>query len=408
MANASPTDIYIALMGVTGVGKSAFISRCTSQTVVIGDGLQSCTSRVQTYSFAYSPSVTVHLVDTPGFDDTNRKDSDVLREISGWLSESYTHKVLLSGILYLHRISDMRMQGSGKMNLGLLHKLCGNGALKKVILVTTMWDREDPAVGEQRERELAATPEFWGFCMQHGSQIRRHYNNEQSALNIISLFVPQAASAAPETITLDIQRELTDEHKTLDQTGAGQILASAWASERAALQQELQEVREAMRSASEERDATMAQLLQEQQQEMNRVIDDLRQEQERLRVTVEQLHAERLKSTEEMLFQQRSINQSLSQDLERMRLVESDRQAEIERARNEQPTAEEQADWDSNFPWRGQTFEAPTRLSRAAARFQESERGRMAVNAGVAAGKVKARVTGESVNLHSGTRVGSN
>ncbi len=42
MANPSPTDIYIALMGVTGVGKSAFISHCTDQTAVVGDGLQSC------------------------------------------------------------------------------------------------------------------------------------------------------------------------------------------------------------------------------------------------------------------------------------------------------------------------------------------------------------------------------
>ncbi|KAK4032839.1 hypothetical protein C8A01DRAFT_20149, partial [Parachaetomium inaequale] len=98
---------------------------------------------------------------------------------------------------------------------------------------------EDAAVGEQREQDLAATPEFWGFYIQHGSQIRRYYNNEQSALNIVSLFVPQAASVAPETITLDIQREFTDERKTLDQTGTGQILDGAWARERAALQHEL-------------------------------------------------------------------------------------------------------------------------------------------------------------------------
>lgn len=355
------------------------------------------TRRVQVYSFAYSPSVTVHLVDTPGFDDTNRKDCDVLREISGWLSESYTQQVLLTGILYLHRITDLRMQGSGKMSLALLHKLCGSEALKKVVLVTTMWDREDPAVGEQREQELATTKDFWGFYMQHGSQIRRHYNNTQSAMNIISLFVPQGPTAAPETITLDIQRELSDERKTLDQTGAGQVLDSAWAREKASLQQELQEVREAMRSVAESRDATMARLLQEQQQEMDRTVSALQREQARLRVTMEQLHSERLQKMEEMLLQQRTITQSLTQDLERMRVAEPDRQESQQHPEARQENRNTEAVVPGQVDGKAAEEALSARLLQAtAAQLEQVEDGLAQIRATIASGRWPLTISGVS------------
>lgn len=293
------------------------------------------TRDVQVHSFTYSPGVMVHLVDTPGLDDTNRKDSDVLREISAWLSESYSHKILLNGILYLHRISDTRMQGSGKMSIALLYKLCGKESLKKVVLTTTMWERVDPAVGERREQELQTTEEFWGFMSKHGSQVRRHYNNKQSALDIISMFVPQSFGVAPETVTLDIQKELADEHRTLDQTGAGQVLDGAWGKQKESLQRELVEVREAMTAAVGERDMTMATALHEQQTEMDRVVENLRREQERLRVTMEQLHAERLAKMEEMLQQQREVTRSLTLDLERKQsLYRTQSELEQEEQRN--------------------------------------------------------------------------
>ncbi len=74
---------------------------------------------------------------------------------------------------------------------------------------------------------------------------------------------------------------------------------------------------------------------------MDRTINLLQQEQAKLRVTMEQLHAGRLTNMEEMLLQQRNLTQSLTQDLERMRLAESDR-LESERLQNEQRAAGQQ------------------------------------------------------------------
>ena len=56
------------------------------------------TQNVRFYSFIRKDTV-VYLVDTPGFDDTNVSDVDVLRELASWLKESYTEDIKLDGII---------------------------------------------------------------------------------------------------------------------------------------------------------------------------------------------------------------------------------------------------------------------------------------------------------------------
>ena len=63
------------------------------------------------------------LVDTPGYDDTYKSDTDILREIADWLGQVYQNRIKLTGIVYLHRISDVRIGGSGMKNLRMFRKL---------------------------------------------------------------------------------------------------------------------------------------------------------------------------------------------------------------------------------------------------------------------------------------------
>ncbi|KAL2833776.1 hypothetical protein BDW59DRAFT_156578 [Aspergillus cavernicola] len=96
-------------------------------------------------------------------------DTKVLREIAGWLGASYQSKILLHGIIYLHWITDIRMQVSARKNLILFRQLCGQEALKNIILATTMWDKVAAEEGARREKELIDTPEFWGWMLGKGS-----------------------------------------------------------------------------------------------------------------------------------------------------------------------------------------------------------------------------------------------
>ena len=103
----------------------------------------------------------VHLVDTPGFDDTNRTDTDVLKDLAYWLGLSYDKKkIRLSGLIYLHPITHVRMAGTPFKNLRTFKKLVGSGNMSSVALVSTMWNANSGQEEEDRDRRLRETPEY--------------------------------------------------------------------------------------------------------------------------------------------------------------------------------------------------------------------------------------------------------
>jgi len=53
----------------------------------------------------YNPKTRVHLIDTPGFDDTTHAEMDILKEIADYMNRAARSKTLLSGIIYFHDLS---------------------------------------------------------------------------------------------------------------------------------------------------------------------------------------------------------------------------------------------------------------------------------------------------------------
>ncbi|KAI9863924.1 MAG: hypothetical protein M1824_005962 [Vezdaea acicularis] len=204
----------IGIMGPTGAGKSSFINCVSGSRVMnVGHGSRSCTADVDETDFHYKSHI-IKLVDTPGFDDTNLSDTEVLRRIANWMEFNYTLGVKLTGIIYLREITEARMKGSAVKNLDMMLKLCGTDALANVVLVTTKWDAlQDEEIGREREKELRE--DFWKVPLQYGAKMERHNNTQDSALRVLS-----HALGNPE-IVLEIQREIVDEKKSLVQTAAG-------------------------------------------------------------------------------------------------------------------------------------------------------------------------------------------
>ena len=56
--------------------------------MVIGNDLDPCTKHVQPVSFLDKDGTTVTLVDTPGFDDNQLSDFEVLKRIAEWIVSS--------------------------------------------------------------------------------------------------------------------------------------------------------------------------------------------------------------------------------------------------------------------------------------------------------------------------------
>jgi hypothetical protein len=81
------------------------------------------------------------------------------------------------------------MSGTMRKNLLMFHKLCGEDALKDVVLVTTKWGKIEEVVGDQREKELKEM--YWKTMIDHRSNIRRYKGSSDSAWEILKELVPQ-------------------------------------------------------------------------------------------------------------------------------------------------------------------------------------------------------------------------
>ncbi|KAK0610823.1 P-loop containing nucleoside triphosphate hydrolase protein [Immersiella caudata] len=312
-------DVVIAVLGVTGSGKSAFISQFCSGAAQEGHGLKSCTSEVRHYTCMLSPGQNLHLVDTPGFDDTTRSDTDILKDIALFLSTTYQRKIYLSGLIYLHRIIDPRVTGSIARNLRFFKKLCGDDSFQRIALVSTMWDRVDAQTGASREAELTSTGSFWGDMVARGSKVYRHDGSFDSASSILT----QVLSASQRTV-LHIQRQMVDQRRDLDQTDAGMELEAELLREKQRMQRELTEMKEEMEEAMRERDGEAAEALRKQQLDYEAKIRESDRQRENMRVGFEKMHAEKEKEMRKLVEKWNIEKKSIAREInEKQRLLES-------------------------------------------------------------------------------------
>ena len=128
----------------------------------------------------------------------------------------YKKGVKLSGVIYIHRISDFRMGGSSSRNFKLFRNLCGDDALKNSVVVTNMRGDVDLKKGEKREAELR--DKFFKPAIDKGAQLLRHDNTAKTAHDILRYLIHN------RPLPLRIQIELVDEKKRLLETVAGEEL----------------------------------------------------------------------------------------------------------------------------------------------------------------------------------------
>lgn len=121
-------------------------------------------------------------------------------------------------MLYFHRISDNRKNGTPLTHLSMFRELCGKDALQNIILTTTMWDEVEPGVGARREVELRST--YWKPMIDRGSGAERFHNTQESAWNILDRFVRDANARHSDLL----QKELMEIKKQLSATNAGKKL----------------------------------------------------------------------------------------------------------------------------------------------------------------------------------------
>jgi len=190
----------------------------------------------------------------------------------------YEKGVRLAGIIYFHRISDERFTGMDGRNFGVFRKLCGEQTLKNVVIMTNMWGKVTPEVGEARERELST--QFFKPAADKGAQFLRHTGTVESAHLVIR------AILGNHPLALQIQEELVDQHMEFSQTAAGEEIRRTLDEHVTKLEGKVKELQNELRNA-EERERETQQELEEEIHRLRERLEAVRSESMQLEVRYE-------------------------------------------------------------------------------------------------------------------------
>lgn len=322
-------SIRIAIMGPSGSGKTTFINEASGSDFAIGKGLESCTSEVQATKPFKLSGREVTLIDTPGFDDTSRSDTDILAMIGAYLSQTYEHGAKLAGIIYMHRISDFRMGGTNKRNFKMFRELCGESTLRNVLIVTNMWNEVASDLGEMREKELEN--KFFKGILDKGARMLRHEDTQESTHRILRYLIHN------QPATLLIQKELVNEHKSIVQTSAGSELTRALNEQRERHEEVVAQLRKDMEVAIRDKDHETREELMEEIQTKHELILKLQGENERLEAefkTVREKLEARISAMEKKHHEQEQTVDALKEQVETER--KDKEKLAVEQEQNEQ------------------------------------------------------------------------
>ncbi|KAL0057012.1 hypothetical protein AAF712_016367 [Marasmius tenuissimus] len=218
MESTDADPAIIAVMGTTGSGKSTFINLASGGQLDVGDTLQSCTNVVDLSPAFLVGSKTVLLVDTPGFDDTTKTETEILSMLATYLADMFKQNQKLAGMIYLHRISDVRVGGMSARNFRMFRELCGEDSLKNVVIVTNRWEEVPKDVGDAREEELRMKDIFFKPALDKSARMVRHRNTYESASAIMKSLMGNTP------LPLLIQEEMVTQGKHLLETAAGEVV----------------------------------------------------------------------------------------------------------------------------------------------------------------------------------------
>lgn len=306
--------VMIAVMGATGSGKTTFINLISGSSLRVGTGLHSCTADIQVSQTFELERRSVMLIDTPGFDDTSKSDTDILGTIASFLGTAYEKNTKLAGVIYIQRISDNRMGGISTRNFRMFRKLCGDDTLKNVILMTNMWGEVSEEVGATREAQLSQDDMFFAPALRNGARLLRHYNTLESAENILKCVI----SNHPEA--LQIQRELVEEKKAMSETAAGGILNEEFRQLARKHEEDMKKLEEEMKEVIEERDLKAEEELTEARKKLQAEMRRIEENSEKL---ASDYSAERAKFERQFQEQMEAARQEASDNQRKIENLES-------------------------------------------------------------------------------------
>jgi len=207
--------------------------------------------------------------------------------------------VHVTGVLFLHRIIDNKFTQTADRVSNMLKNICGDDAMKHLMLCTTMWDRVPEDEGSRRFDELRETG-AWQEMILGGASVAKISNASSNARANAERIVTRLIKNA-QPVELVIQDEMGNRNLKVVQTGAGQILNEHLQAVQAEARRDLEEVQMKLR---EERNAYLAkkqEAIRAKALEVERVkaqAEELKREQEKAKRHIKQLREQTNKGSE--------------------------------------------------------------------------------------------------------------
>jgi hypothetical protein len=273
----------------------------------------------------------LYLIDSPGFDDTERSDAEILHEVALSLSMIYESGTKLLGILYLCRITDTRVQGAALKSINILQKMCGEEMFPNIIVVTTMWNQQEQTAeggdkGKERENQLMQT--FFAPMVQRGTQFRRHYGDRDNADAIVSELILRN-----QTVVLDLQKQMAH-GLALSDTPVGQLVEQEQKELQRRYEREIRDLEDQLREAQENKEDGEILALREELQQQRALQANLEKDRRSLGANLHQIAEKRnpqyaayVQQSKEIREEQRKIT---IQQNQLAKLEEASRKQELE------------------------------------------------------------------------------
>ena len=218
-------------------------------------------------------------------------------------------------MIYMHRISDIRVGGISRRNMRMFQNMCRANSLKNVFIVTTMWNSVTEEVGASREQELR--DKIFKPFLDNGAHLVRHSDKDsfESAGDIVVQLLQN------DPVALLIQQELSA-GKNIMETAAGSELNAELERLVETHQAEIEKVRQEMLVAIQEADKEGKQWLLEERQKLEDEAMRWELDRQKLRedLEAERVNAAQMKDALEMAFkkERKELEERVERDKKEM------------------------------------------------------------------------------------------
>jgi len=134
-------------------------------------------------------------------------------------------KVYVTGVLILHRITDIAFTRTAYRIANMLKNICGNAAMHNLVICTTMWDRVTEDEGRDLFNELIRI-DVWKEMISKGAGTAMISNVAFDAKEHAEKVVTQLIKNA-QPVELAIQDEMVNQKLKVRETSAGNFLDNA-------------------------------------------------------------------------------------------------------------------------------------------------------------------------------------